>query len=189
MAKPEGQPIIKRVKKAGHGGAHGGVWKLAYADFVTAMMAFFLLMWLLGSTTKGDLLGIAEFFQTPLKVALAGGSGSGDSSSVLKGGGTDLTVRVGDRQVDASLPLPGLYNVYNLLAGLAAVYALGLKLGRRSCEVMLMDLAGKVGRVLLPGVGVDLFHNDVAGRMDDAVFVGGSGMHRRSAIDAPDRPA
>jgi chemotaxis protein MotB len=55
------------------------------------MMAFFLLMWLLGSTTKGDLQGIADYFQTPLKVAMAGGSGSGDSSSVLKGGGKDLT--------------------------------------------------------------------------------------------------
>jgi flagellar motor protein MotB len=45
--------IVKRIKKGGHG-HHGGAWKIAYADFVTAMMAFFLLMWLLGSTTKGD---------------------------------------------------------------------------------------------------------------------------------------
>jgi chemotaxis protein MotB len=82
--------IVKRIKKGG-GGHHGGAWKIAYADFVTAMMAFFLLMWLLGSTTKGDLQGIAEYFQSPLKVALNGGSGSGDSSSVLQGGGKDLT--------------------------------------------------------------------------------------------------
>ena len=65
--------IVKRIKK-NLGGAHGGAWKIAYADFVTAMMAFFLLMWLLGSTAKGDLQGIAEYFQTPLKVALMGGS-------------------------------------------------------------------------------------------------------------------
>jgi chemotaxis protein MotB len=86
------QPIIiKRVKKGGHG-AHGGAWKIAYADFVTAMMAFFLLMWLLGSTTEGDKKGIADYFNSPLKVALlSGGSGSGDSSHVIKGGGTDLT--------------------------------------------------------------------------------------------------
>src|SRR5206468_1596910 len=70
---------------------HGGAWKIAYADFVTAMMAFFLLMWLLGSTTQGDLQGIADYFRTPLKVALAGGSGSGDSSSVVRGGGHDLS--------------------------------------------------------------------------------------------------
>ena len=86
------QPIIiKRVKKGGHA-VHGGAWKIAYADFVTAMMAFFLLMWLLGSTSEGDKKGIADYFQSPLKVALLnGGSGSGDSSSVLKGGGQDLT--------------------------------------------------------------------------------------------------
>ncbi len=82
--------VVKRIKKTtvGH---HGGTWKIAYADFVTAMMAFFLLMWLIGSTTKGDLEGIAEYFRTPLKVALQGGSGSGDSSSVIKGGGGDIS--------------------------------------------------------------------------------------------------
>ena len=89
------QPIIvKKIKKGGHG-HHGGAWKIAYADFVTAMMAFFLLMWLLGSTTKGDLKGIADHFSTPLQVAMFGGSGSGDSSSVIKGGGEDLTRTVG----------------------------------------------------------------------------------------------
>ena len=91
MSDDSQQPIVvKRVKKGG-GGHHGGAWKIAYADFVTAMMAFFLLMWLLGSTAKGDLKGIADYFQTPLKVALFGGSGSGDSSSVIQGGGEDLT--------------------------------------------------------------------------------------------------
>jgi chemotaxis protein MotB len=59
------------------------------------MMAFFLLMWLLGSTTDGDKKGIADYFQSPLKIALAGGSGSGDSNSVLKGGGESLTSTVG----------------------------------------------------------------------------------------------
>ncbi len=84
------QPIIvKRVKKGGHG-AHGGAWKIAYADFMTAMMAFFLLMWLLGSTSKGDLQGIAAYFNSPLKVAMQGGDGAGTSSSIIPGGGTDL---------------------------------------------------------------------------------------------------
>lgn len=91
MASEEKRPIvIKRIKKVA-GGHHGGAWKIAYADFVTAMMAFFLLMWLLGSTAKGDLKGISEVFKTPLKVALMGGVGSGDSSSIIKGGGQDLT--------------------------------------------------------------------------------------------------
>jgi chemotaxis protein MotB len=89
------QPIIiKRVKKGGHA-AHGGAWKIAYADFVTAMMAFFLLMWLLGSTTEGDKKGIADYFNSPLKVAFFGGSGAGDASSVIKGGGNNLTESVG----------------------------------------------------------------------------------------------
>ncbi|MFM2407322.1 MAG: flagellar motor protein MotB [Pseudomonadota bacterium] len=86
--------VVKRIKKVA-GGHHGGAWKIAYADFVTAMMAFFLLMWLLGSTAKGDLAGISEYFKTPLKVALMGGTGSGDSSSIIKGGGQDLTRREG----------------------------------------------------------------------------------------------
>ena len=81
--------IVKKIKKAAHA-HHGGAWKIAYADFVTAMMAFFLLMWLLGSTTQGDLKGISDYFNTPLKVALTGGSGSGDSTSILKGGGKDI---------------------------------------------------------------------------------------------------
>ena len=88
--KPLQPIIVKRVKKGGHG-AHGGAWKIAYADFVTAMMAFFLLMWLLGSTTEGDKKGIQDFFQSPLKVAMSGGAGAGDATSVIKGGGTDLS--------------------------------------------------------------------------------------------------
>src|SRR4029079_14219577 len=101
------QPIIiKRVRKGGHG-RHGGAWKIAYADFVTAMVAFFLLMWLLGSTTEGGKKGIADFFTAPLKVSLLGGSGSGDSSSVVRGGGADLTrstgqVKDGDTQAKKS---------------------------------------------------------------------------------------
>ncbi|HEY3433932.1 MAG TPA: flagellar motor protein MotB [Rhodocyclaceae bacterium] len=91
MSDDTQQPIVVKKIKKGGGGAHGGAWKIAYADFVTAMMAFFLLMWLLGSTTQGDLKGIADYFNTPLKVAMAGGSGSGDSSSILQGGGEDLT--------------------------------------------------------------------------------------------------
>lgn len=91
MAEKKLQPIIiKRVKKGGHA-AHGGAWKIAYADFMTAMMAFFLLMWLLGSTAQGELQGIAAYFNSPLKVAMAGGDGAGNSSSVIPGGGTDLT--------------------------------------------------------------------------------------------------
>lgn len=91
MAEQPVRPIIvKKIKKVS-GGHHGGAWKIAYADFVTAMMAFFLLMWLLGSASKGQLEGIEAYFKTPLKVALMGGPSVGASDSVLKGGGKDLT--------------------------------------------------------------------------------------------------
>ena len=64
MAEDIQSPIVvKKIKKVA-GGHHGGAWKIAYADFVTAMMAFFLLMWLLGSQSAGDLSGIAEYFKT-----------------------------------------------------------------------------------------------------------------------------
>ena len=86
------QPIIiKKVKKGGAHGHHGGAWKLAYADFVTAMMAFFLLMWLLGSTTKEQKQGIADYFQDPYKSSLTGGDSVGDRTSIIQGGGSDLT--------------------------------------------------------------------------------------------------
>ena len=111
MANEDKRPIvIKRIKKVA-GGHHGGAWKIAYADFVTAMMAFFLLMWLLGSTTKGDLQGISEYFKTPLKVALMGGAGSGDSSSIIKGGGQDLTRSTGQVKSGELLPEKKVINL------------------------------------------------------------------------------
>ena len=58
----DGAVIIKRIKKGGHGGHHGGAWKVAYADFVTAMMAFFLLMWLINTTTPEQKRGITDYF-------------------------------------------------------------------------------------------------------------------------------
>ena len=104
MADDTQRPIIiKRIKKVA-GGHHGGAWKIAYADFVTAMMAFFLLMWLLGSTTKGELQGISDYFRTPLKVALSGGSGSGDATNPLASGGGDMTRRDSMQMQRGALP-------------------------------------------------------------------------------------
>ncbi|HYE34445.1 flagellar motor protein MotB [Methylocaldum sp.] len=90
MAENSNKIIIKKVKKGGHG-HHGGAWKLAYADFVTAMMAFFLLMWLLGSTEPSVRQGVAEYFKDPWKPSLQGGPNTGDSTSVIKAGGEDVT--------------------------------------------------------------------------------------------------
>jgi len=62
MASDERPILIKKVKKVSGGGHHGGAWKVAYADFVTAMMAFFLLMWLINTTSPEQKRGIAEYF-------------------------------------------------------------------------------------------------------------------------------
>ena len=96
MAEDRVRPIIvKKIKKTA-GGHHGGAWKIAYADFVTAMMAFFLLMWLLGSSSKATLQGISEYFRMPLKVALQGGPAVAASDSMLKNtGGKDITKKQG----------------------------------------------------------------------------------------------
>lgn len=88
------QPIvIKKVKKGGHGGHHGGSWKVAYADFVTAMMAFFLLLWLLSSTNQETLTGIADYFTNPSAINAAGGASTsmiklGDNIDVSRGDGS-----------------------------------------------------------------------------------------------------
>ena len=70
-----GITVIKRIEAGGHG-HHGGAWKVAYADFVTAMMAFFLLMWLLNATTEEQRRGIADFFN-PSNALATGASGTG----------------------------------------------------------------------------------------------------------------
>ncbi|WP_411877519.1 flagellar motor protein MotB [Polaromonas sp. YR568] len=81
--------IIKRpVMAAAH---HGGAWKIAFADFMTAMFAFFLVMWLLSTSSPKQLAGIAEQFKMPLAVAVSGGKKSSTSTSVIPGGGTDPT--------------------------------------------------------------------------------------------------
>ena len=81
----DGDIIIKKVKKVSGGGHHGGAWKVAYADFVTAMMAFFLLMWLLNATTEDQRKGIADYFNPTIPVSQMSGGGAGalNGDSVL----------------------------------------------------------------------------------------------------------
>jgi chemotaxis protein MotB len=75
MSVGEAPIIIKRIKKGGHGGHHGGAWKVAYADFVTAMMAFFLLMWLINTTSPEQKRGIADYFAPASVSETTSGSG------------------------------------------------------------------------------------------------------------------
>ena len=74
--------IVKKIKKGGHG-HHGGAWKVAFADFVTAMMAFFMLMWLMGSTTPQQKAAISEYMNNPIA---GGGQGGAGANPVLSGG-------------------------------------------------------------------------------------------------------
>ncbi|WP_067701052.1 MULTISPECIES: flagellar motor protein MotB [unclassified Erwinia] len=87
--------LVKRKKHKKHEGGHGS-WKIAYADFMTAMMAFFMVMWLISISNPQELVKIADYFKTPLKVALTGGARSSDSESPIPGGGDDPTQKQGE---------------------------------------------------------------------------------------------
>ena len=82
----DGPVIVKRIKKGGHGAHHGGAWKVAYADFVTAMMAFFLLMWLINTTTPEQKRGIADYFAAQSISQTSSGSGGVLGGKVLGAG-------------------------------------------------------------------------------------------------------
>jgi Flagellar motor protein len=100
--------IVRRVKKVAGGGHHGGSWKVAYADFVTAMMAFFLVMWLMGATTNKERAAISEYFRNPSPLSgksfspAPGPAGPGGAStSMIKLGGTmDLPKGESDNPFD-----------------------------------------------------------------------------------------
>ncbi len=101
MASNDAKPtvIVRRVKKIQGGGHHGGSWKVAYADFVTAMMAFFLVMWLLASTSKPERAAISEYFRNPSPLSGTSstpapgmaGPGGASTSMIKLGGATDVS--------------------------------------------------------------------------------------------------
>ena len=97
----EGSIVIKKIKKGGHGGHHGGAWKVAYADFVTAMMAFFLLMWLINTTSPEQKRGIADYFAPASVSATTSGSGGILAGTAL---GNECTKQNGSQSIvqDAS---------------------------------------------------------------------------------------
>ncbi len=101
-------PIIIRRKKVIAAGHHGGAWKVAYADFVTAMMAFFLLMWLLGATTEKQRKGIADYFNPtiPINKVSGGGSGAFGGDSVF----TENTLAANGTGAGVTLPSAGESN-------------------------------------------------------------------------------
>lgn len=99
MAKSETGRVVVRRKRAYSEGHHGGSWKIAYADFVTAMMAFFLVMWLISLVPNNELKAIAEYFRMPLMTAIKGGPNMDVSKSVIPGGDPSV--------IPNQFPLPG----------------------------------------------------------------------------------
>lgn len=100
MKANETRPIIIKRKKKSHG-HHGGAWKIAFADFMTAMMALFLVLWILAISDPQDRTAIAEYFRTPILVALAGGDKAAASTSAIPGGGPDPAYSEGEvRNID-----------------------------------------------------------------------------------------
>ncbi|AZI86453.1 motility protein MotB [Kosakonia sp. CCTCC M2018092] len=93
--KPVETIVVRKTIKKGHG-SHGGSWKIAYADFMTAMMAFFLVMWLLSSSSPEQRQQIADYFKVPLKNTLAHGTKASLSDSVVPGGGDDAMKQDGE---------------------------------------------------------------------------------------------
>ena len=97
--------IYKKIYIEGHGGHHGGAWKVAYADFVTAMMAFFLLLWLLGATTEKQRKGLADYFAPTLIDTHAvgiGGSGLLGGESILSNN------KLGPKAASAQIAMAGI---------------------------------------------------------------------------------
>ncbi|RUO36038.1 motility protein MotB [Aliidiomarina shirensis] len=92
----EHRPIIIRRKKVVQK-HHGGSWKIALADFMTALMALFLVMWILSTGDEETRQSVAEYFRTPLVVAMAGGDRENSASSVIQGGGPDSTHSSGEQ--------------------------------------------------------------------------------------------
>lgn len=88
--------IISRKRKKKKHAHHGGTWKIAYADFMTAMMAFFLVMWLLSQSTDMERELIADYFRMPLKPTMANGNKTSLSDSVIPGGGDDIVKQQGE---------------------------------------------------------------------------------------------
>lgn len=105
MSKDVRPIIIVRRKKVVHG-HHGGAWKIAFADFMTALMALFLVMWILSASSQEQKAAVAEYFSTPLLVAMAGGNKAAASDSAIPGGGPDPMKKEGERAMVSVLPRP-----------------------------------------------------------------------------------
>ncbi|HET7313518.1 flagellar motor protein MotB [Salinisphaera sp.] len=130
------RPIVIRRKRHQRHASHG-TWKIAYADFMTALMAFFLVMWLLSGLSESELKNVSEYFRTPLKVALVGGDRPSASNSAIPGGGDDRVHSEGE----VALTTPRATNYHDnrrlerLRARLQAQIEQDPKLNRMSSQI------------------------------------------------------
>ena len=171
MSANTNAPIIIKRKKVIQGGHHGGAWKVAYADFVTAMMAFFLLMWLLGATNEKQRKGIADYFNPtiPINKVSGGGDGAfgGDSvftEATLADQGTGAAVMLaGDAKDDAA---PG--DPEDEMTEAQALQAVAAALNGRGGESFVSDILSRhiVTRLSDEGLVVELFETDGARLFD-----------------------
>jgi chemotaxis protein MotB len=155
----QGAPsIIKRKKVIAAGGHHGGAWKVAYADFVTAMMAFFLLMWLLNATTEQQKKGLADYFAPNVPLSRVSGGGSdlfgGDSPA-----STDSMASTGEPVAAILAGLPAFPESEAAAAALAALRELEDVLLGRGGESLLSDEALRhvVTRLTDEGLVIEVF--------------------------------
>lgn len=154
--------IIKRVKKVVGGGHHGGAWKVAYADFVTAMMAFFMLMWLLNATTEKQRKGLADYFSptVPINRTSGGGDGalSGDSVFAVDTMARSGTGGISHRDVDGAKGEGGAEEGSGPDAE-AQLAALQEALTARGGESMTMERALRhiVSRITDEGLVIEVF--------------------------------
>ncbi len=168
--KPLQPIIIKRIKKAGHG-AHGGAWKIAYADFVTAMMAFFLLLWLLASTTEDQKRGIADYFSAPVMITLFGEPGARATITPLPGGGVDLL------RPDAPLETRPTPEQTQAQLDAEALHQVQLQLDRQRVE----DLRNKIEQAIRTNPQLaDMSHQIRLEMVQDGLYI--------QIVDEQDRP-
>jgi chemotaxis protein MotB len=157
--------IIKRKKVIKGGGHHGGAWKVAYADFVTAMMAFFMLMWLLNATTEKQRKGIADYFNPTIAVSRVSGGGkdmfNGDSlfsEGALAQSGTGATGNQPSKE-DRGRSETGPENAAGLAAEKKALDQVKIALTAQGGESMMMTrmLRHVITKVTDEGLVVEIF--------------------------------
>jgi chemotaxis protein MotB len=153
--------IIKKIKKGGGDGHHGGAWKVAYADFVTAMMAFFLLMWLLNATTEKQRKGIADYFSPtiPVNRVSGGGDGAFGGDSVFT---EESLAQSGTGGLPTSIKSDGPSSAEGEAAETEALQAIEEALTGRTGESMVSDGAQRhiVTRVTDEGLIIEIFDID-----------------------------